>query len=48
MTRIAIVRDLAGIAGASLISAGVGMIHLPSGLIAAGVMMLAGAIAAAR
>lgn len=43
-----VTRDIAGLIGAVLVSVGVGMIHLPSGLIAAGVLLIVGAVLAAR
>lgn len=38
-----IARDLVGLAGAALVAYGVWLIHQPSGYIAAGLMLLAGA-----
>ncbi len=38
-----LVRDLAGLGGAGLIAYGVWLIHPPSGFIAAGLMLVAGA-----
>lgn len=42
------VRDIAGIAAVASISFGAGMIYLPAGFIVAGILILAGALAAAR
>lgn len=41
-------RDVAGVAGAGLIAVGAGMIYLPAGLIVGGLLLMAGAIIAAR
>lgn len=43
-----LIRDLAGLAGAGMISAGAGMIYLPAGLIVAGFMLVAAAVLSAR
>lgn len=43
-----IARDGTGVAGAALISTGVGLVYLPAGLIVAGVLMLAAAFILAR
>lgn len=43
-----LVRDLAGVAGAAAVALGAGMVYLPAGVIVGGLLMLAGAILAAR
>lgn len=48
MNRIAIIRDAAGLIGAAMVAWGIGMMHLPSGIIAAGVLLVAGAYLSAR
>lgn len=40
--------DIAGVVGAVAISAGIGMYSLPAGIIAAGVLLLAGALLLSR
>jgi hypothetical protein len=41
-------RDLAGSVGVCLVTVGVGMMHVPSALIVCGVILLCGAVLAAR
>lgn len=43
-----IMRDIAGLVGAALVSIGTGMMHLPAGVIVAGVLLIVGAVLAAR
>lgn len=43
-----VLRDLAGVSGGGMIATGIGMIHIPSGIIAAGVMLMAAALLTAR
>lgn len=43
-----IMRDIAGLIGAGLVSIGTGMMHLPCGLIVAGMLLIVGAVLAAR
>lgn len=48
-TRSAIIlRDLSGLIGAAMISAGAGMIYLPAGMIVGGGLLVAGAVLTAR
>lgn len=47
MTRDTVI-DIAGLLGAGAISVGVGMYSLPAGIIAAGVLLLAGALLLSR
>jgi hypothetical protein len=44
----AVVRDLAGLAGCGLVSAGAGMIYPPAGLIVGGLFLMAGAFLSAK
>ena len=44
----AVVRDCAGIAGVGMIAIGAGQIYAPAGLIAGGLLLLAGAVLSAR
>lgn len=41
-------RDIVGLAGAALVTGGVAMMHAPAALIVGGLLLLAGAIMAAR
>lgn len=48
MLKTGLARDIVGLAGGLIVAIGVGMIHLPAGVIVLGAELLAGAVLTAR